>query len=94
MHVCVRVRHEDDLGPDGTPWVVVDDTTLADVEETQERQYGFEHVFGPEAKNRDVYEHSVRPIVEQSLRGVNGSVFAYGQTNSGKEKDKRREKKH
>jgi centromeric protein E len=85
MHVCVRLRHDDAmLAGERSPWAVVDDTTLADVEESQERQFGFEHVFGPESKNRDVYEHSVRPVVEQALRGVNGSVFAYGQTNSGK----------
>lgn len=32
----------------------------------------------------EIYEASAKPIVESVLEGFNGTVFAYGQTSSGK----------
>jgi len=32
----------------------------------------------------DVYDEAVRPIVDSVLQGFNGTVFAYGQTGTGK----------
>ncbi|CAM0137963.1 unnamed protein product [Umbelopsis sp. WA50703] len=34
--------------------------------------------------NSLLYEHSVRPIIQSTMDGYNGTVFAYGQTASGK----------
>jgi hypothetical protein len=36
-------------------------------------------VLGPEANQEDVYEAAVRPIVEDVMRGYNGTIMAYGQ---------------
>ena len=33
---------------------------------------------------RDIYEQSIRPLVDAALAGYNATVFAYGQTGSGK----------
>jgi centromeric protein E len=44
----------------------------------------FDYVFGKESSNEDVYLQVARPLVEGSLNGYNGTVFAYGQTSSGK----------
>jgi len=42
-------------------------------------------VFGPEDKTKKIYKELVRPITEKVLsQRVNGTVFAYGQTLSGK----------
>ena len=38
----------------------------------------------PSASQSDVYQAAVRPIVEDVLRGYNGTVMAYGQTGTGK----------
>jgi hypothetical protein len=46
--------------------------------------FTFDHVFGPEASQEEVYENCVEPLVEATLEGVNGTLFAYGQTGSGK----------
>ncbi|XP_037033711.1 kinesin-like protein KIN-7I isoform X2 [Bradysia coprophila] len=46
--------------------------------------YHFDHVFGKESNNRDVFEIIANPIVKQCLEGYNGTIFAYGQTSSGK----------
>ena len=31
-----------------------------------------------------VYEYAAKPIIESVLEGFNGTIFAYGQTSSGK----------
>ena len=43
----------------------------------------FNHNYGPDATNRDIYDSLVRGIVESGMQGINGTCFAYGQTASG-----------
>lgn len=47
-------------------------------------QFKFDYVFPPESPQEKVYDISAKPIVEAVLQGFNGTVFAYGQTSSGK----------
>ncbi|XVE67033.1 hypothetical protein DITRI_Ditri08aG0127800 [Diplodiscus trichospermus] len=46
--------------------------------------YAFDRVFGPHATSQEVYEVAARPVVKAAMEGVNGTVFAYGVTSSGK----------
>lgn len=48
------------------------------------KMYTYDHVFGPDASQADVYEGIVEPIVDEVLQGYNCTVFAYGQTGTGK----------
>lgn len=41
-------------------------------------------VFGPSAQQRDLYEQAIVPIVNEVLEGFNCTIFAYGQTGTGK----------
>lgn len=41
-------------------------------------------VYGQFASQSEVYEETVRPIVQEVLDGFNCTVFAYGQTGTGK----------
>ncbi|KAF8397922.1 hypothetical protein HHK36_016848 [Tetracentron sinense] len=41
-------------------------------------------VFGPSAQQKDLYEQAVIPIVNEVLEGFNCTIFAYGQTGTGK----------
>ena len=36
------------------------------------------------SKQIDVYDAAARPIIDSVLEGFNGTIFAYGQTSSGK----------
>ncbi|GFS06209.1 kinesin-like protein [Elysia marginata] len=47
-------------------------------------KYAFDHVFGPGATNREVFEHATKGVVSGVLNGYNCSVFAYGATGAGK----------
>ncbi|KAL7638809.1 UNVERIFIED_CONTAM: hypothetical protein RMT77_010343 [Armadillidium vulgare] len=46
--------------------------------------FTFDAVFGADSKQMDVYNLAARPIVENVLEGYNGTIFAYGQTGTGK----------
>ncbi|KAK9306644.1 hypothetical protein QLX08_002820 [Tetragonisca angustula] len=46
--------------------------------------FSFFRIFEESATQRDVFENVARPVVESALDGYNGTIFAYGQTASGK----------
>ncbi|KAI9326722.1 kinesin motor domain-containing protein, partial [Obelidium mucronatum] len=46
--------------------------------------YSFDKVFGPDADQEMVYDEVVAPILEEVLMGYNCTIFAYGQTGTGK----------
>ena len=48
------------------------------------RKYPFDMVFGPEASQELVYDEVVQPMLEEVLKGYNCTLFAYGQTGTGK----------
>ena len=48
------------------------------------KKFKFDNVFGPSSKQIDVYNAVVSPLLEQVLDGYNCTVFAYGQTGTGK----------
>ncbi|KAJ8365617.1 hypothetical protein SKAU_G00144480 [Synaphobranchus kaupii] len=48
------------------------------------KTYTFDMVFGPLAKQIEVYRNVVCPILDEVIMGYNCTVFAYGQTGTGK----------
>ena len=46
--------------------------------------FQYDKAFGEETTNTAVYDACGRPLVKSILRGVNSTMFAYGQTSSGK----------
>lgn len=48
------------------------------------RPFLLDQVFGSEAKQRDVYQSIVAPLIDEVLLGFNCTVLAYGQTGTGK----------
>lgn len=63
-------------------WSKVSDNTLM-FQRTKE-MFAFDHVFGPEVKTETIFQQQVRELVHNALQGFNQTVFAYGQTSSGK----------
>ena len=49
-----------------------------------QQKFTFDQVFPPSSSQESVYNFAARPIVDAVLEGFNGTVFAYGQTSSGK----------
>lgn len=43
-----------------------------------------DHIYEGSSTTQELYDDVARPIVEKSVKGFNGTIFAYGQTSSGK----------
>ncbi|KAH8086158.1 hypothetical protein JL720_7360 [Aureococcus anophagefferens] len=56
---------------------------LDEIEGTKPDRF-YDFVYGDDSTNRQVYEDVAAPIVKLAVEGFNGTVFAYGQTSSGK----------
>lgn len=48
------------------------------------KTYTFDRIFNETTQQETVYTHAAQPIVKDVLTGFNGTIFAYGQTSSGK----------
>lgn len=48
------------------------------------RLYTYDAVFDENTSQMDIYVQTASPIIEQVLKGYNGTIFAYGQTGTGK----------
>jgi centromeric protein E len=46
--------------------------------------FTFDKTFGEDASTGDVYDNVAKKIVSSAVSGLNGTIFAYGQTSSGK----------
>ncbi|KAJ3669458.1 hypothetical protein LUZ60_011408 [Juncus effusus] len=90
IFVTVRVRplnRKEQLAKDPAVWDCVDDQTI--VYKGQDRSaaptsYKFDKVFGPSSLTETVYEKGARDVALSALTGINATIFAYGQTSSGK----------
>ncbi|XP_065886082.1 kinesin-II 85 kDa subunit-like [Dysidea avara] len=49
-----------------------------------DKTFTFDLVFDMDAAQTEVYNETARPIVDSVLEGYNGTIFAYGQTGTGK----------
>ncbi|KYN01497.1 hypothetical protein ALC62_07679 [Cyphomyrmex costatus] len=54
------------------------------IQGSHSKKFTFDKVFGPVSKQIDVYNAVVSPLLEEVLAGYNCTVFAYGQTGTGK----------
>ncbi|CAG8700627.1 11331_t:CDS:2, partial [Scutellospora calospora] len=53
--------------------------------QTEKKQtFTFDHVFGPDSTQKDIYDRCIKSMVDKFLEGFNVTILAYGQTSSGK----------
>ena len=60
------------------------DTGLDTAETSGRKTYSYDRVYGPHARQEDVFAGSVEHLVDSVVAGYNATVFAYGATGSGK----------
>ncbi|KAL9141622.1 hypothetical protein ABFS82_14G117200 [Erythranthe guttata] len=70
-------------------WECINSTTILYRNSLQERSglptaYSFDRVFRGDSQTREVYDEGIKEIALSVVDGVNSTVFAYGQTSSGK----------
>ncbi|KAJ1648381.1 hypothetical protein LPJ64_000330 [Coemansia asiatica] len=71
------------------PWAVQKDTITQRITTTDSRvvngnSFTFDKVFDQKDTTQKVYDEIVKGIITSSMSGFNGTIFAYGQTSSGK----------
>ncbi|XP_023636044.1 kinesin-like protein KIN-7J [Capsella rubella] len=90
--VSVRVRPQNEKEKarnDICDWECVNNTTIICNSNLPERSlfpstYTFDKVFGFNSATKQVYEDGAKEVALCVLDGINSSIFAYGQTSSGK----------
>lgn len=86
IKVCCRFRPQNTLERNQTGRIATEvgsDGTSVYVSGS-DHHFVFDRVFPPESGQKQVYDYAAKPIINAVLRGFNGTVFAYGQTASGK----------
>ncbi|KAL0344318.1 UNVERIFIED_CONTAM: Kinesin-like protein KIN-7H [Sesamum angustifolium] len=95
IHVSVRLRPlnaKEILRNDVSDWECINDDTVvyknvshsASDRSMYPTAYTFDRVFRSGCSTREVYEKGAKDVAVSVLSGLNSSVFAYGQTSSGK----------
>lgn len=46
--------------------------------------FTFDRCFDMKSTQKELYDVAAKPIIDSVLEGFNGTIFAYGQTSSGK----------
>ncbi|XP_042485378.1 kinesin-like protein KIN-7E isoform X2 [Macadamia integrifolia] len=74
---------------DPSDWECINDNTIIFRNSLPERSmypsaYTFDRVFRCDCSTRQVYEEAAKEVVLSVVSGINSSIFAYGQTSSGK----------
>ncbi|KAL8492466.1 hypothetical protein ACS0TY_023878 [Phlomoides rotata] len=90
--VTVRLRplnRREQVTKDQMAWECTDNHTITFKPSTHERvplppSFTFDKVFDPDCSTETVYEDGVKTVALSSLMGINATIFAYGQTSSGK----------
>ncbi|KAL3310065.1 Kinesin-like protein kif3a, partial [Cichlidogyrus casuarinus] len=92
VRVCVRCRPLNEKEKESKYRVVVKADEKSGVitleNDSQEKKimksFTFDFVFSYSSKQVDIYNQAARKIVDNVLEGYNGTIFAYGQTGTGK----------
>ncbi|CAL5332194.1 unnamed protein product [Camellia sinensis] len=92
IFVSVRLRPLNDkeiARNDVSDWECINNTTIIFKNNTTDRSlfptaYTFGRVFGSECSTKQVYEEGAKEVTLSVVSGINSTIFAYGQTSSGK----------
>lgn len=71
-------------GPDVTIETPSPSASLGMIGVPSTKTYTFDRVFGPSADQAMIYKDVLQPVLDEVIAGYNCTVFAYGQTGTGK----------
>ncbi|CAG9762769.1 unnamed protein product [Ceutorhynchus assimilis] len=83
IKVVVRVRPFDEKESRGRSRMAVNCISPREIQ-TKDKKYYYDRVFQPDCNQLDIYSYVVEPMINDVLAGYNCTVFAYGQTGTGK----------
>ncbi|XP_076026646.1 centromere-associated protein E [Genypterus blacodes] len=93
VKVCVRVRplieREESASAENAPpaqlYWKADKKSIHQIDDgASTKSFSFDRVFAADESTKQLYQNIAKPLVVSTVGGYNGTIFAYGQTSSGK----------
>lgn len=85
INVTVRVKplKPDEEGNDkNSLWEIRSDQVVHNTRTNE--SFSFDKVFSPEYSTKEIFDQDIKQHIEAVVKGINVTIFAYGQTSSGK----------
>lgn len=83
--VCrVRPTNQREVKEGGITCVKHSDSNIEVNNDGATNTFNFDRIFGPESTQIEVFYDTAMPLVRDVLSGYNATIFAYGQTGTGK----------
>lgn len=86
VKVVARVRptNQKEVNMGGVTCVKHSQTNIEVLVDGNPNAFNFDRIFGAESTQDEVFQETARPLIEDVLAGYNATIFAYGQTGTGK----------
>uniref|UniRef100_A0AAV2K8C2 Centromere-associated protein E n=1 Tax=Knipowitschia caucasica TaxID=637954 RepID=A0AAV2K8C2_KNICA len=88
VKVCVRVRplaeREENAAENAQLYWKADNNSVHQIDGASVKSFSFDRVFTAHETTNQLYQTIAKPLVVSTVQGYNGTIFAYGQTSSGK----------
>lgn len=83
--VCrVRPTNNIELSKGGVLCVKHTDTHIEVMSEDTQNDFNFDSIYGADSTQVQVFQDTAAPLIADVLSGYNATIFAYGQTGTGK----------
>ena len=85
INVCVRIKPlkpEEESNDKNSLWSTSGEQVITN-SRTQEN-FSFDKVFDSDISTSQIFEENIKKHIESAVKGINVTIFAYGQTSSGK----------
>ncbi len=86
VKVVARVRpsNQKEIDMGGVTCVKHTTTNVEVTIEGNPNKFNLDAIFGPESTQVEVFQDTALPLIQDVLSGYNATIFAYGQTGTGK----------
>lgn len=86
VKVVARIRptNQKEISMGGVTCVKHTESNIEVTVDGNPNKFNLDRIFGPESTQIEVFEETAVPLIQDVLAGYNATIFAYGQTGTGK----------
>ena len=85
IKVMIRIRNKNNEKKPSTKFTISNNTKITTENDNKEPlSFSFDYIFNENSSQAEIFEHCGKNICDSALKGYNGTIFAYGQSGSGK----------
>lgn len=84
VFIRIRPQNENELEEESSNFIKLDRNFITLNKSGVEKTFKFYKIFDDKSSQIDVYRTIAAPVVEKAFSGYNGTIFAYGQSGTGK----------